>query len=137
MKAYGDDGSCISLYPNNVNNKVSVHSNNGFNLILRNSLTIMLGFSNVIIDRTRQANLVPSMERVEAVVVHCNLDQNTFTLDSNLIFSFVSDMSYAEQLHQKPNFFLWRPTKKNRNIRENGIWFTDQLYRPIEIEDNV
>ncbi len=137
MKAYGDDDTSITLYPNRVYNRVSIHIDNGFKLTLGKGLAKMLGFSFLIIDRTCHGDLVPSMERVEAVLVHCNLAQNTFTLDSSLIFSFVPDKSYGEQLHQKPNFPLWRPTRKNSEIREINVWFTDQLYRPLEIEDNV
>ena len=137
MKAYGDDDTSITFYPNTVYNRVSVHIADNYKLILAEGLAKMLGFSNATIDRTCHGDLVPSMERVEAVLVHCNLAQNTFTLDSSLIFSFVPDRSYGEQLHQKPNFPLWRPTRKNSEIREIDIWFTDQLYRPLEIEDNV
>ena len=77
------------------------------------------------------------MERVETVLVHCNLAQNDFTQDSSLIFTFVPYSTFGTKLHEKPRFPLWRHTRKTGEIREIDIWFTDQLYRPLEIEDNI
>ena len=40
-------------------------------------------------------------------------------------------------MREKPNFPLWRETRQNSEITEININFTDQEYRPLEIEDSV
>lgn len=127
----------ISIYPNPTLNRVSVVVKPDCSLVLGKGMAHVLGFSNHTITTTSHGDLVPKLERVEAVLVHCNLAQNNFTQDSSLIFSFVPDSAFTTQLHQKPNFPLWRQTRKNSEIREIDIWFTDQLYRPLQIEDNI
>ena len=47
------------------------------------------------------------------------------------------DSTFGTQLHEKPTFPIWRQTRKTSGIREIDIWFTDQIYRPLEIEDNI
>lgn len=127
----------ISIYPNSTYNRVSITMKPNFKLILGQGMARVLGFSENTITSSSNGDFVPKLERVETVLVHCNLAQNSFTQDSSLIFSFVPDNVFGSQLHQKPNFPLWRQTTKNSEISEIDIWFTDQLYRPLEIEDNL
>jgi hypothetical protein len=127
----------ISIYANPTINRVSVICKEGCTLTFKRGLAKLLGFSNPVITESTHGDLVPQIERVEAVMVHCSLAQNNFTQDSSLIFSFVPDSPFGTQLYQKPNFPLWRQTRKNSDIREINIWFTDQVYRPLEIEDNI
>lgn len=127
----------ISIYANPTFNRVSIVIKSDCELLLEDGMAHILGFSNLTVTNTSHGDLVPMVERVETVLVHCNLAQNTFTQDSSLIFSFVPDSSFGTQLHQKPNFPLWRKTRKNSEISEIDVWFTDQLYRPLEIEDNI
>ena len=126
----------ISIYSNPTFNRVTVTVKPNFEFIMGQGMAGVLGYSNPVITSTSNGDLVPKLERVEAVLVHCNLAQNSFTQDSSLIFSFVPDNIFGSQLHQKPNFPLWRQTRKTHET-EIDIWFTDQLYRPLEIEDNI
>lgn len=126
----------ISIYPNTVYNRVSIVLKSGFQLILSRGMANVLGFSNQLITNTSTGDLVPQIERVEVVMVHCNMAQNNFTQDSSLIYSFVPNSAYGTQLHQRPRFPIWRQARKTSE-RSIDIWFTDQLYRPLEIEDNI
>jgi len=127
----------VSIYPNRTVNRVSVVVKPTCGLELGKGMAIILGFSNPTISSTSHGDLVPKLERVETVFVHCNLAQNNFTQDSSLVFSFVPNSAFGTQLHEKPTFPIWRQTRKTSGIREIDIWFTDQIYRPLEIEDNI
>ena len=127
----------ISIYSNSTLNRVSIVTRPGCKIDLSDGMAEFLGFSDGVINNSSHGDLVPKIERVETVMVHCNVAQNNFTQDSNLIFSFVPDTPFGTQLHKRPNFPLWRQARKNSDIREIDIWFTDQLYRPLEIEDNI
>ena len=136
------DGSFgINLYANPVYNRVTVSVSKKFTISkisngLQKSLGIdpsQLPLKNIDINGLK----VPKIERVETVLVHCNLVQNLYQQDSSLIFSFTPSASFGELLSEKPRFPLWRQTRQDAEINEISIYFTDQDYRPLEIEDCV
>jgi hypothetical protein len=137
MRVNNDSENLIRIFSNVTYNRVSIVVGLNCKLVLGDGIAKVLGFSNPTIINQSHGDLVPMIERVDVVLVHCNLAQNNFTQDSSLIFSFVPDSAFGTQLHQKPSFPLWRQTRQNSEITEIDIWFTDQLYRPLEIEDNI
>ena len=54
-------------------------------LELGKGMANILGFSNPSVSSTSHGDLVPGLERVETVLVHCNVSQNNFTQDSSLV----------------------------------------------------
>ena len=78
----------------------------------------LLGSTKKVVDKDRNEENVPKLEIVEVVLVHCNLVKNDYQQTSKVLFTFVRSLevkkfSYAE------------------------VWFTDQLSKRLEIEDNV
>lgn len=136
-----DDSYGINLYPNPVYNRVTVSVSSEFKISkMSNGLQKTLGIdASQLPLRNIDVNglHVPKIERVEAVLVHCNLVQNLYQQDSSLIYSFTPSGSYGMLLSEKPNFPLWRETRQNSEINEINIHFTDQEYRPLEVEDSV
>ena len=49
----------------------------------------LLGSTKDIIDADKNSENVPKLENVEAVLVHCNLVNNTYQQHSRVLFTFV------------------------------------------------
>ena len=56
----------------------------------------MLGISAEKIGGSNYGDLVPKIEPVTAVLVHCNLVDNDYQRDSKLLYSFVPDKPFWE-----------------------------------------
>jgi hypothetical protein len=129
----------INLYANPVYNRVTASVQKDYELIFESQLLDTLGFdyNQMPISHTTNGNNVPQLERVETVLVHCNLVYNQYQQDSALIFSFVPNSPYGSLLDIQPSFPQWRETVKARDIRAIDVWFTDQNYRPLDVEDKI
>ena len=96
----------------------------------------LLGSSKKVIDKSKDGEIVPRLETVEVVLVHCNLVNNNYQQASEVLFSFVPNKQFGQLITISPH----SPTMlKTTNVEFSfiGIWFTDQNNRPLEIEDNV
>lgn len=124
----------INLYPNSVYNRISILISDGYTLQLGEGMAKTLGFSNRNITASANGDLVPNVERVETVLVHTNLVENAFVVDSSILYSFTPDKPFGYLLNVKPSFPRWCHTR-NSEFSEVSVWFTDQEYRPLEIED--
>ena len=49
----------------------------------------LLGSTNKVVDKDKNAENVPKLERVEVVLVHCNLVKNDYRHTSKVLFTFV------------------------------------------------
>ena len=54
----------------------------------------LLGSSNTFFDRNKNGELVPRLETVEVVLVHCNLVNNNYQQASKVLFTFVPDKKF-------------------------------------------
>ena len=134
------DGSySINVYANYIYNRVTISVGTDYQ-VNKSTLMTTLGFDDTqlpISNDEIHAKLVAKMERVDSVLVHCNIVQNQYQQDSSLIYSFTPNASYGSLLHVAPNFPQWREARKNAEVTSIDVRFTDQLYRPLEIEDSV
>ena len=62
----------------------------------------MLGISKEKIGGSDYGDLVPKIEPVTAVLVHCNLVDNDYQRDSKLLYSFVPDKPFGSLLSVEP-----------------------------------
>ena len=76
---------------------------------------------------------MPKLESVEAVLVHCNLVNNTYKKASKVLFTFVS----IKQLTTISPHVLTMLKTTIAEILFVQLCFTDQNKRPLEIEDRV
>ena len=136
----------IEMYANHIYQRVTVATQDKYILQLPiDGLGKVLGFTKpaqegdkyVLIgpDIEKNGDMIPQIERVESVSVHCNLVDNRYQLDNSLIFSFTPDQKFATLMNIKPNFPQWRNTRNHTNINEIEVWFTDQDNKPLDIED--
>ena len=80
--------------------------------------------------------IVPKLESVEVVLVHCFLIKNDYQHTSKVLFIFVSNKQFCELINISPHF-LTTMTPVNTEFYFVEVWFTDQASKALEIEDNV
>ena len=132
----------IEIYANTVYQRVTVVTKDKYILTLStDGLGKVLGFTQV--GKTvsigpgaeQNGDSIPQIEHVESVLVHCNLVNNIFDLDNNLIYSFTPNKSFGQLLNIKPHFPYWRNTRSNASVNEIEVWFTDQDNNLLDIQD--
>ena len=78
-----------------------------------------------LIDKTKNEENVPSLEVVEVVLVQCNLVDNQYQQNSEVLYTFTPNTSYAYLLNVEPSNLMFLITY-NTNFGEIIITFTDQ-----------
>ena len=96
----------------------------------------LLGSSKKDIDQNKNDGIVPKLETVEVVLVHCNLVNNNYQQASNVLFTLVPNKQFRQLITITPQSLTTLKTT-NAEFSFIEIWFTDQNNRPLEIEDNV
>ena len=96
----------------------------------------LLGSTKDIIDADKKSENVPRLENVEAVLVHCNLANNSYQQASRILFTFVPTKQNGQLINISPKSLIFSKTM-NTDFSEIEIWFTDQNNNALEIEDNV
>ena len=129
--------SQILIYVNKIKNRIVFKMKSGYKLGLLSKETMkLLGNSKQVIDSNKDSELVPKLEIVETVLVHCNLVTNDYQQASKVLFTFVPDKSFGQLMNINPDSPTILKTV-NAEFPFIKIWFTDQDNKPLEIEDNV
>lgn len=134
------DGSFgINLYANPVYNRVTITVSNDFRFSVSNGLMETLGFDSTqksITNTEVNDKLVPQLERVDTVLIHCNLVDNRVTHNSSLLYAFVPNDSFGSLLRLSPNYQQNRYCR-NASFSDIEVYFTDQDGRPLDVEDKI
>ena len=80
--------------------------------------------------------LVPALEAVEVVLVHCNLVNNNYQQASKVLFTFVQNKQFGKLITITPHSLTMLKTT-NAEFSFIERWLTDRNNRSPEIEDNV
>ena len=96
----------------------------------------LLGSSTDTIDGDKNSELLPKLETVDLVLVHCNLVNNSYQQASKVLFTFVPNKKYGQLITVSPETLIILKTV-NTEFSFIEIWFTDRDNRPLEIEDSV
>ena len=70
----------------------------------------------------------------DIVLIHCNIVNKDYQLDSRFLYTFVPDKSFGQLLHILPKNFIFLKTFDSE-FSYIEVWFTDQSSKPLEIED--
>ena len=89
-----------------------------------------------VIDKNKDGEIVPRLETVEVVLVHCNLIDNNFQQASKVLFTFAPNKQFGQLITVTPHSSTMLKTT-NAEFSFMEIWFTDQNNRSVELEDNV
>ena len=76
------------------------------------------------------------LESVEIVLVYCNLGKNDYQHSTKVLFSFVLNKQFGQLINISPNTLTMMNTV-NTEFFFDEVWFTDQVSKALEIEDNV
>ena len=96
----------------------------------------LLGSSTDTIDGDKNSELVPKLESIDLVLVHCNLVNNSYQQASKVLFTFVPNKKYGQLITVSSEMLIILKTV-NTEFSFIEIWFTDQDNRSLEIEDSV
>ena len=131
------DDSPVLIYVNEINNRIVFKVKSGYKLELLSKETMkLLGSSSDTSDGDKNSELVPKLESVDLVLVHCNLVNNSYQQASRVLFTFVPNKMYGQLFTVSPETLIMLKTV-NTEFSFIEIWFTDQNNRPLEIEDSV
>ena len=96
----------------------------------------LLGSTKKDVDKDKNGKNVPKLESVEVILVECNLVKNVDQQLSKFLFSFVSNKQFGKLIIISPNSLTMMNTV-NTEFSFVEVWFTDQVSKTLEIEDNV
>ena len=131
------DVSPVLIYGNEINNRIVFKIKSGYKLELLSKETMrLLGSSADTIDGDKNSELVPKLESVDLVSLHCNIVNNNYQKASKVLFTFVPNKKYGQLITVSPYSLIMLKTV-NTEFSFIEIWFTDQDNRPLEIEDSV
>ena len=94
------------------------------------------GRSESKITKDTNGENVPHLEVVELVLVHCNLVRNDYQQDSRILYTFVPNKTFGSLLEILSTNHIFLKTF-NSEFQEIKIWFTDQISKPLEVEDRI
>ena len=124
------------IYVNEINNRIVFKIKSGYKLELLSKETMrLLGSSADTIDSVKNSELVPKLESVDLVLVHCNFVNNSYQQASKVLFTFVPNKKYGQLITVSPETLIMLKAV-NTEFSFIEIWFTDQENRPLEIEDS-
>ena len=127
----------IQMYPNKIRNRIVFKVKTGFKLELLSPETMkLLGSTKKNADKDKDGEDVPKLESVEVVLVHCNLFNNSYEEACNVFFTFVPHKQFGQSITISLHLLTMLNTA-NAEFQSIQLWFTDQNYRPLEIEDSV
>ena len=125
------------IYVNEINNRIVFKITSGYKLELLSKETMkLLGSSTDATDGDKNSELVPKLESVDLVLVHCNVLNNSYQQASKVLFMFVSNKKYGQLITISPETLIMLKMV-NTEFSFIEIWFTDQDNRPLEIEGSV
>ena len=129
--------SPLLIYVNEIINRIVFKIKSGYKLELLSKETMkLLGSSTDTTDGDKNSELVPKLETVDLILVHCNVVNNSYQQASKVLFTFVPNKKYGQLITISPETLIMLKTV-NTEFSFIEIWFTDQDNRPSEIEDSV
>ena len=121
----------IHVYINKINKRLAFKIKDGYKLELQTPETMKLfGSTKKLIDKTKNG------EKIEVVLLQCNLVDNQYQQKSEVIYTFLSNKCYAYLLNIEPSNLVFLENY-NTEFNEIIITFTDRNGRPLEIEDKI
>ena len=130
------DNPSIRMYINRIENRITFKIKNGYFLELLTPETMkLIGSTESKITKNKNGENVPHEEVLELVLAHCNLVNNDYQQDSRILFPFVPNKLFGSLLEISPTNHVFLKNLISE-FQEVKVWFTDQISKPLELEDN-
>ena len=139
MKKHGEhtDNSSIRINVNKIENRITFRIKNGYNLQLSTPETMkLLGSTENKITKDKISENVPHLEITEVALVHCNIVNNNYQQDSNVLYTFVLKKPFGSLLEISPTNRTFLKTF-NSEFQDIEVWLTDQNSQPLVIEGRI
>ena len=129
----------VQIYPKKIKKYGVVFKiKTGYKLeLLTNETMKLLGSAKKKdVDKDKAGEIVPKLESIEVVLVHCNLVKNDYQHTSKVLFSFVPNKQLGQLMNISPHSSTMMNTV-NTELSFVEVWFTSQASKALEIENNV
>ena len=101
----------ILIYGNTINNRIVFKIKSRCKLELLSKETMkLIGSTKDIIDADKNGENVPRLENVEVVLVHCNLENNSYQQHSRVLFIFGPTKQYGQLISISPHSLVFLKT---------------------------
>ena len=94
----------------------------------------LLGSTKKDVDKDKNGEIVPKLESVEVVLVHCNLAKNDHEHSSKILFIFVPNKQFGQLINTSQQSLIMINTV-NTEFCFVEVWFTNPAGKALEIED--
>ena len=95
----------------------------------------LLGSTKKDVNSDKNSENVPKLESVEIFVVHFNLVKNDYQHTSKILSSFIPNKQFGQLINISPHSLTMMNTI-NTKFSFVEVWFTDQVIKALEIDDN-
>ena len=131
------ENTLVQIYSNKIKNRIVFKIKIGYKLELLTPETMkLLGSGKRDVDKDKDGENVPKLESVEVLLVHCNLVKNNYQYASKVLFTSAPNKQFGELINISPHSLTMMNTI-NVEFSFVEVWFTDQVSKALEIEDNV
>ena len=131
------ENTLVQIYSNKIKNRIVFKIKIGYKLELLTPETMkLLGSGKRDVDKDKDGENVPKLESVEVLLVHCNLVKNDYQYASKVLFTSAQNKQFGELINISPHSLTMMNTI-NVEFSFVEVWFTDQVSKALEIEDNV
>ena len=79
---------------------------------------------------------MPYLERIEAILIHCNVVNNSYQKTSRVLYTFVPNKSFGQLLHISPENVIFFKSFDSEFLYIE-VWFTNQNSNPLYREDKI
>ena len=96
----------------------------------------LLGSTKSKIIKNKNGEYVPKLEINEVILVHCNIVNINYQQNSRVSITFIPNKSFGQLLDILPKKFMFLKIFVSE-FSYIQVWFTDQNFKPLEIEDKI
>ena len=122
----------IEIYPNKIKSRIFFKIKTGYKLELLTPETIrLLGSTKLVVDKDKNGEIIPKLESVEVVLVHCNLIKNDYHHSSKNLFSFVSKKQLGQLINISPSSLTMI------NTVNTEFSYVEEIYIPPEKRQQI
>ena len=117
------DVSPVLIYVNEINNRIVFKIKSGYKLELLSKETMkLLGSTSNSTDGDKNNDLVPKLESVDLVLVHCNLVNNSYQQAFKVLFTFVPNKKYGQLITVSPETLNNVKNGQYCHLFKFGLW---------------
>ena len=122
----------VQIFPNKIKNRIVFKIKTGYKLELLTPETMkLLGSTKKDVDKDKDGEIVPKLESVEVVLVHCNLVKSDYQHTSKVLFSFVPNKQFRQLISISPHSLTMMKTV-NTEFSFVEVWFTEASFKLVK-----